>query len=230
MLKRVFVSCIIVLTLTLSGVVVAADLTFEELIANVEKQINQLENFEVTIELKLMDQGLSDTMVVKVISSLEHGLFRMEMLAPSEIAGQIFIVDSENNIAKIYMPLIEHIIIQSLDSAAAGYGMDLDFGDFELFADFSNVEGEIHEVITTETGKEYVVKIPNLDTSLFTIDTPSGQSHEYVSINSDFIPYKIKSYDQDILFAQIMLTDYQLNPDLTPEMINELPDVPVLEF
>lgn len=229
-------SVVVLVCCLLAGItaaVSAAELDFAGLADVVEQKLAGIEDVRMIVELDLVQQGQPTSIVMNVKSSKSHQLTRVELLAPDVVAGQIMVIDLENNEMKMYMPVLNQIIVQPLANSAAGLGFNLEFTDLTQTLNLQGLSGEIKEVTAVEAGLEYLVVINDLGDQLpfmQGIDVDPQELVQYIWIDADYIPYRVEGYQGTALLGKLVLTEYEFNSGIAVDELLEMPDVPVLQF
>ncbi|NLM70036.1 MAG: hypothetical protein GX177_08595 [Firmicutes bacterium] len=229
-------SVVVLVCCLLAGItaaVSAAELDFAGLADVVEQKLAGIEDVRMIVELDLVQQGQPTSIVMNVKSSKSHQLTRVELLAPDVVAGQIMVIDLENNEMKMYMPVLNQIIVQPLANSAAGLGFNLEFTDLTQTLNLQGLSGEIKEVTAVEAGLEYLVVINDLGDQLpfmQGIDVDPQELVQYIWIDAEYIPYRVEGYQGTALLGKLVLTEYEFNSGIAVDELLEMPDVPVLQF
>lgn len=229
-------SVVVLVCCLLAGItaaVSAAELDFAGLADMVEQKLAGIEDVRMIVELDLVQQGQPTSIVMNVKSSKSHQLTRVELLAPDVVAGQIMVIDLENNEMKMYMPVLNQIIVQPLANSAAGLGFNLEFTDLTQTLNLQGLSGEIKEVTAVEAGLEYLVVINDLGDQLpfmQGIDVDPQELVQYIWIDAEYIPYRVEGYQGTALLGKLVLTEYEFNSGIAVDELLEMPDVPVLQF
>lgn len=229
-------SVVVLVCCLLAGItaaVSAAELDFAGLADVVEQKLAGIEDVRMIVELDIVQQGQPTSIVMNVKSSKSHQLTRVELLAPDVVAGQIMVIDLENNEMKMYMPVLNQIIVQPLANSAAGLGFNLEFTDLTQTLNLQGLSGEIKEVTAVEAGLEYLVVINDLGDQLpfmQGIDVDPQELVQYIWIDADYIPYRVEGYQGTALLGKLVLTEYEFNSGIAVDELLEMPDVPVLQF
>jgi len=231
MMKRIL-AVVLGFVLVFSTTVMANELTFSAVADQVEAALKEISDFRATIVIEVMQQGQLTRSVLKMAASREHQLLRLEMLEPDMVAGQIVIIDGNTQEMKMYMPIIDQIMVQSLASLTGG--IEINYADMYQLINLEGLEGEIKEIKETEAGKHYLISVSNLNTQLpinLTGDISlTGNEVQNVWINHDFIPYQIETFQGNTLIAKIAFTDYEYNLGISADELNKLPNVAVIRF
>ena len=217
----------------LAAAVQAQELSFQHLAANVEQRLNSIFDLHAVIDLEIVQQGQVVITTFDLQSGKVQKLTRLEVLAPELAAGQIYLFDLENNQMSIYIPMAEQIILQPLAGAAGTFGLSLDFANMDQFLSLEDIKGEIEEVLTTEQGVTYKVKVTDLDQQALFLSSASTNPDlavQYVWVDANFIPYRMEYYEGDVCLGKMLIREYELNAGITAEQLRTLPDVPVLQF
>lgn len=232
MRRSVLLVCLIML-FCLTVTVSAQPLNFAQLVEKVEDKLKTIEDFQSTASISLVEGERINLSVFSIKASKSLMTTRIEMLEPDVFSGQIILVDQEKNTVRMYMPVLDQIIVQSLDGAN-NTGMDLDFTDLSSFFNIQDLEGEIEEVIETDAGLQYIVVISGLDNQLEFFqemtDKTGGQQLQHVWINEEFMPYKIDFYQSENYIGTFSLDKFKINVGLTKEELQDLPNVPEITF
>lgn len=229
-------SVVVLVCCLLAGItaaVSAAELDFAGLADVVEQKLAGIEDVRMIVELDLVQQGQPTSIVMNVKSSKSHQLTRVELLAPDVVAGQIMVIDLKNNEMKMYMPVLNQIIVQPLANSAAGLGFNLEFTDLTQTLNLQGLSGEIKEVTAVEAGLEYLVVINDLGDQLpfmQGIDVDPQELVQYIWIDAEYIPYRVEGYQGTALLGKLVLTEYEFNSGIAVDELLEMPDVPVLQF
>lgn len=229
-------SVVVLVCCLLAGItaaVSAAELDFAGLADVVEQKLAGIEDVRMIVELDLVQQGQPTSIVMNVKSSKSHQLTRVELLEPDVVAGQIMVIDLENNEMKMYMPVLNQIIVQPLANSAAGLGFNLEFTDLTQTLNLQGLSGEIKEVTAVEAGLEYLVVINDLGDQLpfmQGIDVDPQELVQYIWIDAEYIPYRVEGYQGTALLGKLVLTEYEFNSGIAVDELLEMPDVPVLQF
>jgi len=229
-------SVVVLVCCLLAGItaaVSAAELDFAGLADVVEQKLAGIEDVRMIVELDIVQQGQPTSIVMNVKSSKSHQLTRVELLAPDVVAGQIMVIDLENNEMKMYMPVLNQIIVQPLANSAAGLGFNLEFTDLTQTLNLQGLSGEIKEVTAVEAGLEYLVVINDLGDQLpfmQGIDVDPQELVQYIWIDAEYIPYRVEGYQGTALLGKLVLTEYEFNSGIAVDELLEMPDVPVLQF
>lgn len=209
----VFVLCLVVLAGTM---VSAKSITYQMLADNVAENFANVQDASAKLNFKVVEEGISTEAVVLISGSLPLELVRIEMLAPAVMAGQVIVMDQNAGKLKMYMPAMAQIIVQDLQAGNALMGFDV--SGFDSTFDFHQLNGEILETITTETGVNYVVAVE------------VENQVQKIWIDQDFMPIKIEAYQGDKLISTISLLELKLDSGLTAEQLQSLPNVPEVIF
>lgn len=229
-------SVVVLVCCLLAGItaaVSAAELDFAGLADVVEQKLAGIEDVRMIVELDLVQQGQPTSIVMNVKSSKSHQLTRVELLAPDVVAGQIMVIDLKNTEMKMYMPVLNQIIVQPLANSAAGLGFNLEFTDLTQTLNLQGLSGEIKEVTAVEAGLEYLVVINDLGDQLpfmQGIDVDPQELVQYIWIDAEYIPYRVEGYQGTALLGKLVLTEYEFNSGIAVDELLEMPDVPVLQF
>lgn len=230
-MKKIFIGCVVLL-LMISFTVDAQELTFDQLIAHVEEKLLDVEDFRIKAVIEVVEGERINRSAVVIETSQAHRVVRVEIVEPDILAGQIIVIDEASNAMKMYMPAFDQIIVQKLDNAEADLGLGVDFTDISKMFNIDDVDGEIKEIMETDTGLNYVIVIDAI-TDQFQFPGANGELHEalyYLWINADFMPFKIEVIDNDNYLGAFYLEQYELNIGLTADELLALPDVPLVEY
>lgn len=234
MRRSVYLVCFI-MVFCFTAAVSAQPLNFTQLLEKVEHKLTTIDEFQSMASIKVVEGERINLSVFSIKASKSLMTTRIEMLEPDVISGQVIVVDQEKDVVKMYMPVLDQIVVQSLEEAYNG-DMDLDFTDIGSFFNMQGLEGQIKEVIETDVGLQYIVSISGLDNQLdffpeMTDETGGGQHlQQYIWINEEFMPFKMEFYQDDKYLGTFALDEFEINLGLTKEEMQNLPDVPEVVF
>ncbi|HHX02087.1 MAG TPA: hypothetical protein GX739_05370 [Firmicutes bacterium] len=226
----ILVCCMIII---LTAAAYAQGLSFEQLAANVEQQLNGIFDMHAVVDLEVVQFGQVTFTTLDLKTSKEGRLTRLEMLAPDLVVGQIYLFDPEKEEVSIYMPMLGQILVQSLATASGQFGLSLDFADMDHLFSLGGIQGEIDEIIPTDQGLNYRVKVTDLGEQVPLLGSAATNPRlavQYVWIDANYMPYRIEYYEGDVCLGKMVIREYELNMGIPAEELRNLPDVPIMKF
>ena len=208
---------IILIFLSILGLVYAQ----EDVLKNIEKKLSTAKDISMkmtitTYSYSSKGESLPTKMSMELKTIKDPEILRVDFKEPAILAGQIFLLDGEKKITRMYSPSTKEIIespytmTQTSTTGATSIPMVGESGK-----DFSITIEEVSE----KNQKLYKIKgIPQK------AELKAQYSSLELYVTKDYMPVRLKMYDvQNRLYMEIVWDEIKINSNLSPNQLRTLP-------
>lgn len=209
-------SAIFGIVITVSPVFAGNSITVDEILEYSQQAVMEIEDIQADVDITQHTNKRANKTVAKLQASVVHQVARVELSEPSALRGQIIVADQADMKVRIYMPIADSIMVQSIEAMAEDQGFTGDLLDVTSLFDFSDYSVSLLEVIETEeAATTYLLQVEGFD-----------EYTQKVYVTSDtWLPNKIEIYEDNTLTGVLKLDNLQINKDLAVEQLRALPKV-----
>lgn len=184
-----------------------------QVVKSISETISGLQDLSADIEVTQYKGERADKVTGHLMVSAVHKAARLEFNSPSALRGQIILADQGNMEVRVYMPVTNEIVIQSMSDMGEEAAAYINVTDVSTLFDFSQYAVEVLESSTIDEVQHYLLQITGYDDQV-----------QYVRVGSDtWIPYEITVYEDGLLFGELLFINAKLDQSFTEEEIKQLP-------
>ena len=219
---KTWITTLILILICITPINAEIDRSLEQIFAETKERWSEIKDLSLILNVYQYNQDghLTGELKSQVLASQQDRLLRMEIMEPEILEDQIYVLDERAQVLKMYLPVMDQIVVRSLEEAMAEFGFNFDLASLTQLPDPANYNMEIMDLARDDTSY-YMIKVKAKES--LGVEVPGYQI--FWLNRDDLIPRKITAFGDDgNLLGVINLSQVAINPGISPYQLAYLPE------